>query len=428
MEYQQNVSCYDQSMFSKDVYLPIIVFLFGFITVIGNSFTILAYIKRERIRQLTLNTYICNLSISDLGMGFISFGWFFIWLVLGQPALNIWIFLAWNFFFHMFLYVSVSSLILITYDRYIMVSNPLSYRLKQRKKQARVKLVIVWIICIVFALVGQVLVFFFSKERYSVCPEKWPSIRVRQKVFALMMLFFDFVVPFDIMFVLNIMVLYKILIRTRRQLQQCITELGITDTTLNKQLWFDCKSRFIQKCACLRKTIASNTGKQQRNIADFSQFEEKPAVSLVGFKGTMCSQTGVIWDQPERFSFRQSNIPPAENTIQVRKMADAANDERTSTKRQGLILLQKRVSMERKRMIKATKNVLIFVQLFHCSWMPYYIVTTVSYFVPYSMTIFRAQYITLFLLCCNSTINPFIYTVMSKAYREFLWRYVFRRK
>lgn len=206
--------------------------------------------------------------------------------------------------------------------------------------------------------------------------------------------------------------------------------IGITDRTLCQEIWHEWKHRNKSTCIQLRNVFISKDTKENETIVDFKQKKEKLSITLIGFQSAFDNELGLSSRQSDGYTARQNSLAPPTTLIpdgNASKMA-YSDGVTTSRKRQGLILLQKRISLERKRMFKATKNVLIFVQVFHCFWMPYYIASTVYYFVPVTVRMLRAQCITLLILCCNSMVNPFIYAVMSKAYRELFIRYILRRK
>lgn len=430
---QDNITegCYDYFL-EETVFLSITLFLLGLITVIGNSFTILSYLLSDNIRRLTLNTYIFNLAIADLGMGIITFWGFFLYLVFKIPYVTMWSSLIWNFMFHLCLYLSVSSLIFISLDRYVMVSDPINYRFKERKKKAWKKLAITWIFCFMLSLASQLLLYWLFYDVYYLCLSEFPIIIHRAKNVSLSLtLVADFLIPFSIIVVLNVMVLFKIWKRTHTQLKRWMLDLGITETMLRREYWMEWKQKQKLRCSYFRNWFTWNGG--DHNVGNVTYQIDFLSILLAGFHRPNIYNHSETPATVPRNSSPQSNLPsqPAGlngDRVENNTHQTIGDDVITPQNKQALLLLKKRMSLERKRLLKATSGVLVFVQVFHLCWMPFYIVTLVSYFVPPSTAIYRAQSIAMLLLCCNSLINPFLYAMMSKSYREFLSRYILRRK
>ena len=122
----------------------------GVVIFLGNAFVCSVFLRSSRLRRIRMNTLLLNLALCDFSMAIIvvpGYGVFctgckytlskFCWLFEGGKDVC---FLA-----------SVFSLLAITYDRYLAVFQPLSYRRKMTKKKVHLLLTATWILPIFLA-------------------------------------------------------------------------------------------------------------------------------------------------------------------------------------------------------------------------------------------------------------------------------------
>ena len=122
------------------------------VTVVGNLMTVAAYIIDKRLHNV-YNTFIFNLAITDLLIGLISMpfhAWYtvgeFNW-PLGRVVCKFWLVVDYTLCFE-----SVLMILLLSYDRYLLIRYGHRYEAKVTLKRSVVKIVITWIVA--FSLWG----------------------------------------------------------------------------------------------------------------------------------------------------------------------------------------------------------------------------------------------------------------------------------
>lgn len=423
-----------------------LLLVLGIITVIGNTFTVLSYVICKTIRQLTLNIYIFNLAIADLGMGIFVFILYFVWEIQGKPVLTVVETYLWNSIFRLCLYLSVLSVILMSYDRYVMVSNPISYRLKSRKKTAWIKIIIVWVIGLALSFIFETYALKIVEKSPYRCRQYWTQIDDYTNLSTALMLTIDFALPFLVLIILNLMVFYKIWKRSHDHLEKNMNNLGFSRKSLNKELWFQWKRMCISKCSRTWGLI----GKGSKDVYQSEHPDEQSestATSSTIVRGPTTNYETTEQDGDNKNGDLESNLSDetlktgTENSVDKSiSLVSVENlnvpsqhrflkkDSLPVSRKQAMTLLNKRMTQEHKRLRKTARCLLTFVMVFFVCWTPFYIVYTVSCFTPPSASLTTAKTISSVILWCNSLINPFLYAAMSQAYRDFLRRYILRRK
>eukprot|EP00057_Strongylocentrotus_purpuratus_P027259 XP_011681733.1 PREDICTED: histamine H3 receptor-like [Strongylocentrotus purpuratus] len=129
--------------------LAIISLIMGVIiavTIIGNFFVILAYILDPHVRANVGNLLILNLAVTDFMVGVFSLTFNLSWLVKGFWSHGEIICKLWLVLDYTICWVSQITMVLISWDRYCLVSMGLKYKTYQTKKRVGLILVFVWTI------------------------------------------------------------------------------------------------------------------------------------------------------------------------------------------------------------------------------------------------------------------------------------------
>ena len=133
-------------------------------TLFGNILTIAAYIVDPRIRENVANTYILNLSVSDLLVAIFIMGFKACLLLIGSYSLtsSYWPFSniscqIWIFMESTFLYSSVWTVLIISGDRLLLVNDALFYQTRQSHKRAGIIVAMCWIVSILYTALVTVL-------------------------------------------------------------------------------------------------------------------------------------------------------------------------------------------------------------------------------------------------------------------------------
>ncbi|XP_022096903.1 histamine H4 receptor-like [Acanthaster planci] len=108
--------------------ISVILWLICSVTVVGNVLVVLAFIRDRELRLKPANLFILNLSVSDLLIGLISIPFFNIWRhtvvwVAGEVACKLWSIIDYTATTQ-----STLAIVLISFDRFMLVSKGLQYR------------------------------------------------------------------------------------------------------------------------------------------------------------------------------------------------------------------------------------------------------------------------------------------------------------
>ena len=130
-----------------EIIITIIIWVVCIFAVLGNGLVIATFIRYRDIRNKVANLYILNLSLSDFLVGCIGllmanlYRQTGIWR-FGEVACKFWLIVDWGACF-----VSVWAIVLISYDRYVLVTKGLEYNKYQTKRKFWILSGITWIAC-----------------------------------------------------------------------------------------------------------------------------------------------------------------------------------------------------------------------------------------------------------------------------------------
>ena len=145
-----NVVLHKETTIPMEQYVPYILgvamFVLIIVTLIGNAMTVAAYIIDKRLRNV-YNTFIFNLAVTDLLIGLISmpfhawytireFNWYF-----GREFCKFWLVVDYTLCFE-----SVLMILMLSYDRYLLIRYGHRYESKVTMKWTIVKIVTTWIV------------------------------------------------------------------------------------------------------------------------------------------------------------------------------------------------------------------------------------------------------------------------------------------
>ena len=132
-----------------EVIINIVIWSMCISTIVGNALVIAAFIRFPYIRNKVANLYILNLSLSDFVIGCVSLSlnnlyrqtgrWRF-----GEAACKFWLVVDWASCF-----VSVWAIVLISYDRYVLVTKGLEYDKCQTRRKFCILSGLTWIGCFI---------------------------------------------------------------------------------------------------------------------------------------------------------------------------------------------------------------------------------------------------------------------------------------
>nr|XP_054774356.1 D(1)-like dopamine receptor [Lytechinus pictus] len=128
-------------------HLGIISIIYGIliiITVVGNIFVMVAYHRDPRIRRSVANTFILNLAIADFIVGAFTLPVYFGWNLVGVWIFGEYLCKVWSFVDFTVTAMSVITIILISLDRYWLLSKKAAYASFQTQRRVDTTIGICW--------------------------------------------------------------------------------------------------------------------------------------------------------------------------------------------------------------------------------------------------------------------------------------------
>lgn len=115
------------------------------VTVIGNLLVAVSFGVDCRLRTVS-NYFLLSLSVADLSIGLVSMPLYTVYVLLGRWPLGQVVCDLWLSLDYTTSNASVASLLLISFDRYLSLTRPLSYRVRRTSRKASVAIVIAWVV------------------------------------------------------------------------------------------------------------------------------------------------------------------------------------------------------------------------------------------------------------------------------------------
>ncbi|CAD5113748.1 DgyrCDS2912 [Dimorphilus gyrociliatus] len=138
----------DQASLSEIVIVSIIVTIIATLTAGGNLMVMISF-KMDKQLQTVSNYFLLSLSVADLAIGLFSMPLYTVQLIrrswpLGGIACDLWLSLDYTMS-----NASVANLLLISFDRYLSITRPLTYRAKRTPKRAAIMIFCAWVVSII---------------------------------------------------------------------------------------------------------------------------------------------------------------------------------------------------------------------------------------------------------------------------------------
>lgn len=327
-------------------------------TILGNVLVIVSYGKDKRIRDVPFNLYILNLAIADLLVGLVSIPSMVYYLFkVEEIALQSfsYYFLIWIIRFPLFL--SVFLIILMTFDRLSMISDPVKYKINSNNKKNVKYLVVTWLLssCYVFSYV---IPDFLAALAAKPLSEDSDTNEIRFVVFVSSFghFFINFVIPMAILSLMNIMFIVKV--RGRLNLLNENLRISYPNTTV-------------------KTTPIEEEGSSTREYRDDAfDLKKKIAKTFEGGGGR-----------------HNRNLQKRDSKCDSSKMK------------------------ENQHIRKISRGLLLLVIVYVSCWVPPHMEGLLEiYFVkPLPSIVF---FIGLLILYTNSVVNPIIYAATNSRYRE----------
>lgn len=127
------------------VIISIVVSLLSVLTAGGNMLVIVAF-KLDKNLQTVSNYFLLSLAVADLTIGIISMPLYTVYLLMGYWPLKALMCDIWLSLDYSLSNASVANLIIISFDRYLSVTRPITYRAKRTPRRAGTMIGCAWVI------------------------------------------------------------------------------------------------------------------------------------------------------------------------------------------------------------------------------------------------------------------------------------------
>ncbi|XP_005107677.1 muscarinic acetylcholine receptor M3 [Aplysia californica] len=127
------------------VLISIVVSLLAILTAGGNLLVIVAF-KLDKNLQTVSNYFLLSLAVADLTIGIVSMPLYTVYLLMGYWPLKALMCDVWLSLDYTMSNASVANLIIISFDRYLSVTRPLTYRAKRTPRRAATMIGCAWVI------------------------------------------------------------------------------------------------------------------------------------------------------------------------------------------------------------------------------------------------------------------------------------------
>lgn len=132
----------------EKIVICIIVTFVAIITTTGNIMVMIAF-RIDKDLQTVSNYFLMSLAVADMSIGIVSVPLYSVYLVMGYwpfgpLACDLWLSMD-----YMMSNASVANLLIISFDRYLSVTRPLTYRAKRTPKRAGILITYAWLISFV---------------------------------------------------------------------------------------------------------------------------------------------------------------------------------------------------------------------------------------------------------------------------------------
>ncbi|XP_022110821.1 muscarinic acetylcholine receptor M3-like [Acanthaster planci] len=402
---------------TKTVTLSIVLGIISTMTVIGNIFVIVAYIKDRRISATVANSFILSLSVCDLIVGAVSLPLYSIRIILGywpfgKIPCQIWLALDYTV-----VHVAVFTIIFISLDRYWLLTKKLAYATFQTHKRAASMIIASWLINLLF---------------YSTVAFLWGPLAGVDKIdydnncelesldslpFQAFEIVFKFFIPLLIIVYCNARVYINIKRRSQGIFQkpqqsgelsfggpsvstrnhEAISKDATQEQSMDETRLSNVECHYSTKIHVPRTEGGhSNTGFDGKlediTISLQSYQSQSPAATGLDDNATVTCATdkATVEESLKRPTGRQSNSPDQ---------------------------FHRGTRKEFKRHRKAAVTLSVLVSVFTAMWLPFYMA---SLLVAICENCFSdlAWIVVNYLLWCNSTINPFLYALLVVQFRQ----------
>ncbi|XP_076098507.1 muscarinic acetylcholine receptor M2-like [Mytilus galloprovincialis] len=125
--------------------VSIVVAILSALTIGGNLLVIIAFRIDKQLQTIT-NYFLLSLAVADMAIGVISMPLYTVYLLMGHWPLGTLLCDMWLSLDYVMSNASAANLLVISFDRYLSVTRPLTYRANRTGRKAVLMIVLVWVI------------------------------------------------------------------------------------------------------------------------------------------------------------------------------------------------------------------------------------------------------------------------------------------
>lgn len=360
----------------------------GATIVLGNSLVILAYKTSKKIRETHFNLYIMNLAIADFLIGILAPTVNILNTVSSiQQGLQTIIFYL-QCLVGFFIFASASIQMVMSYDRYALVSDALKYRTLYSNRKARKFVIFIWLYSLVTSISSNA-----ANQLLTTVSMSCFHFPVHNTVNVVLYVH-NFIVPLTTIVTLNLVIFVKLKLRFN------VYKLRTSVPTVSRNVDASIGRKQTGNAPNVDGTCA-NKNSCSKILKESTVLKLSSDQTVRGVK----EQTGHPLSDETSFHVTQTNI----QTVQ---------DHKVDRFRGFNVRTNEISSFRMKKLKKAGRQLFLIVTTFVICWFP--LPTLQLFFLPGSSLFINGESIISFtrvIILLNSAINPVIYITTCKMFR-----------
>ncbi|OCT76717.1 hypothetical protein XELAEV_18031918mg [Xenopus laevis] len=346
------------------IVLVTVVAFFIFVTVLGNTLVILAFIEDKRLRSRS-NFFLLNLAICDFFIGAFCIPLYVPYMFTEKWLLGKFLCKLWLIVDNLMCTASAFNVVLISYDRFLSVTMAVVYRSIDRKHgQTVLNMALVWILASLLYSPAIISWEYFDGDK-SISEDLCLPGYFYAWYFLLGASIFDFLLPL------------------------------LSISFFNLSLYWNIRSRSRKKQHIVTSSIDSNLGVSPSRPYIISDRDFHDGVKDL---------------KTPQYKKNKRSIPLCLKRCFFRKGLPLHRDQQTATNNVHVIKLS--------RDKKIAKSLSILVCVFGICWAPYSLLMTIRAACHDNCIASYWYDVTFWLLWVNSSINPFLYPLCHESFRK----------